>query len=185
MKTKNQIELTPSIAARRNLTTRTAITSLALAAATIPVIAGDSSRSSTSVEDKAAIRPFHFKAPEAELTELRSRIKATKWPERETVTDASQGVQLATIQKLARYWATEYDWRKIEMKLNAVPNFITQIDGLDIHFIHVRSKHENALPLIVTHGWPGSIVEQLKIVDPLVNPTAHGASASDAFHVVI
>src|SRR5688572_29731836 len=185
MKTINQIEITPGVATRRNLTTRTTITSLALAAATIPVVAGDSPRSSTSVEDKTAIRSFHFRAPEAELTELRRRINATKWPERETVADASQGVQLATIQKLARYWAAEYDWRKIEAKLNAVPNFITEIDGLDIHFIHVRSKHENALPLIVTHGWPGSIIEQLKIIDPLVNPTAHGASAADAFHVVI
>src|SRR5881296_3156183 len=135
--------------------------------------------------DRDAIRPFHVNVPEAELTELRRRINATKWPERETVTDQSQGVQLATIQKLARYWATEYDWRKCEAKLNALPNFITEIDGLDIHFIHVRSKHDNALPLIVTHGWPGSIVEQLKIVDPLTNPTAHGASASDAFHLVI
>ena len=108
-----------------------------------------------------------------------------KWPERETVADASQGVRLETMQKLARYWATEYDWRKCEAKLNALPQFITEIDGLDIHFIHVRSKHENALPLIVTHGWPGSIIEQLKIIDPLTNPTAHGASASDAFHVVI
>ncbi len=123
--------------------------------------------------------------PEAELTELRRRINATKWPERETVTDATQGVQLATIQALARYWATEYDWRKIEAKLNALPQFITEIDGLDIHFIHVRSKHENALPLIVTHGWPGSITEQLKIIDPLTNPTAHGGNASDAFDVVI
>jgi pimeloyl-ACP methyl ester carboxylesterase len=136
-------------------------------------------------DDKNAIRPFHVNVPEAELTELRRRIKATKWPERETVADASQGVQLATIQKLARYWGTEYDWRKVEARLNALPNFITEIDGLDIHFIHVRSKHENALPLIVTHGWPGSVVEQLKIVDPLVNPTAHGGKASDAFHVVI
>ena len=108
-----------------------------------------------------------------------------KWPERETVTDASQGVQLATIQALARYWATEYDWRKVEAKLNALPQFITEIDGLDIHFIHVRSKHENALPLIVTHGWPGSIIEQMKIIDPLTNPTAHGGSASDAFDLVI
>ena len=132
-----------------------------------------------------AIRPFRFEAPEAELTELRRRIKATRWPERETVTDASQGVQLATIQALARYWATDYDWRKIEAKLNALPNFITEIDGLDIHFIHVRSKDENALPLIVTHGWPGSIVEQMKIIDPLTNPTAHGGTASDAFHLVI
>ncbi|PYU45755.1 MAG: multidrug MFS transporter [Acidobacteria bacterium] len=135
--------------------------------------------------DKNAIRPFQANFPEAELTELRRRINATKWPERETVTDATQGVQLATMQALARYWGTEYDWRKCEARLNALPQFITEIDGLDIHFIHVRSKHENALPLIVTHGWPGSIVEQLKIVDPLTNPTAHGASASDAFHVVI
>jgi pimeloyl-ACP methyl ester carboxylesterase len=136
--------------------------------------------------DPKAIRPFRINAvPEAELSELRGRINATRWPERETVTDASQGVQLATIQKLARYWATEYDWRKIEAKLQALPQFITEIDGLDIHFIHVRSRHENALPLIVTHGWPGSIIEQMKIIDPLTNPTAHGASASDAFHIVI
>ena len=136
-------------------------------------------------KDKTAIRSFHVDVPEAELTELRSRIKATKWPDRETVPDASQGVQLATIQALARYWATEYDWRACEARLNAAPQFITEIDGLDIHFIHVRSQHEDALPLIVTHGWPGSIIEQLKIVDPLTNPTAHGASASDAFHLVI
>jgi pimeloyl-ACP methyl ester carboxylesterase len=135
--------------------------------------------------DKTAIRPFHVNVPDAELTDLRTRIDATRWPERETAGDASQGVQLATVQQLARYWATEYDWRKCEAKLNALPNFITEIDGLDIHFIHVRSKHDKALPLIVTHGWPGSIVEQLKIVDPLTNPTAHGASASDAFHLVI
>jgi len=131
------------------------------------------------------IRPFHFTASKEALDDLRKRINATKWPERETVTDASQGVQLATIQSLAQYWGTEYDWRKIEEKLNALPQFITEIDGLDIHFIHVRSRHENALPLIVTHGWPGSITEQMKIIDPLVNPTAHGGSASDAFHVVI
>jgi pimeloyl-ACP methyl ester carboxylesterase len=123
--------------------------------------------------------------PEADLTELRMRINATKWPERETVTDASQGVELGTMQKLARYWATDYDWRKCEAKLNAFPQFMTEIDGLDIHFVHVRSKHENAMPLIVTHGWPGSVVEQLKIIEPLTNPTAHGASASDAFHLVI
>jgi len=132
-----------------------------------------------------AIRPFHVNVPEAELTELRRRINATKWPGRETVTDHSQGVQLATIQALARYWGTEYDWRKVEARLNALPQFMTEIDGLDIHFIHLRSKHEDALPLIVTHGWPGSVIEQLKIVDPLTNPTAHGASASDAFHLVI
>ena len=131
------------------------------------------------------VRPFRFNVPEAELTELRRRINATKWPERETVADASQGVQLATMQQLARYWGTEYDWRTCEAKLNALPQFMTEIDGLDIHFIHVRSKHENALPLIVTHGWPGSVIEQLKIIDPLTNPTAHGASASDAFHLVI
>jgi pimeloyl-ACP methyl ester carboxylesterase len=139
----------------------------------------------TQAADKNAIRPFHVNVPEAELTELRKRINATKWPERETVADASQGVQLATIQALARYWGTEYDWRKVEARLNALPQFITEIDGLDIHFIHVRSQHEDALPLIVTHGWPGSVIEQIKIIDPLTNPTAHGASASDAFHLVI
>jgi pimeloyl-ACP methyl ester carboxylesterase len=135
--------------------------------------------------DTTAVRPFHVNVPESQLTELRKRINATVWPEMETVPDASQGVQLATMQKLARYWETEYDWRKVEARLNAVPNFITAIDDLDIHFIHVRSKHENALPLIVTHGWPGSIVEQMKIIDPLTNPTAHGGNASDAFHLVI
>ena len=133
-----------------------------------------------------AIRPFaSVNVPEEALVDLRRRIVATRWPERETVTDASQGVQLDTTQALARYWATEYDWRKIEAKLNALPQFVTEIDGLDIHFIHVRSKHENALPLIVTHGWPGSITEQMKIIDPLTNPTAHGGKASDAFDVVI
>jgi pimeloyl-ACP methyl ester carboxylesterase len=132
-----------------------------------------------------AIRPFRINVPEEELTDLRRRINATKWPERETVADASQGVQFATMQKLARYWATEYDWRKVEARLSTLPQFLTEIDGLDMHFIHVRSKHENALPLIVTHGWPGSIIEQLKIIDPLTNPTAHGASASDAFDLVI
>ena len=132
-----------------------------------------------------AVRPFTFEAPEAELEALRARIAATRWPEQETVADPSQGVQLATIQNLARYWATDYNWRKVEARLNALPQFITAIDGLDIHFIHVRSKHEAALPLIVTHGWPGSIIEQMKIIDPLTNPTAHGGKASDAFHVVI
>jgi pimeloyl-ACP methyl ester carboxylesterase len=132
-----------------------------------------------------AIRPFRVDVPESELIDLRRRIDSTKWPERETVKDESQGVQLATIRALARYWATEYDWRKCETKLNARPQFITEIDGLDIHFIHVRSKHDDALPLIVTHGWPGSVVELLKIIDPLTNPTAHGGTASDAFHLVI
>jgi pimeloyl-ACP methyl ester carboxylesterase len=141
--------------------------------------------SSEQTADKTAIRSFQVNVPEAELTELRRRINATRWPERETVTDASQGVQLATMQALARYWATDYDWRKIEAKLKALPQFMTEIDGLDIHFIHVRSKHDNALPLIVTHGWPGSIIEQMKIIDPLTNPTAHGGNASDAFDLVI
>jgi pimeloyl-ACP methyl ester carboxylesterase len=135
--------------------------------------------------DQTAIRPFRVGFAEAELTELRSRVNATRWPERETVADDSQGVPLATIQQLARHWGSDYDWRKCEERLNALPQFVTEIDGLDIHFIHVRSKHENALPLIVTHGWPGSIIEQMKIVDRLTDPTAHGASASDAFDVVI
>jgi hypothetical protein len=131
------------------------------------------------------IRPFRVNVPEEQLVDLRRRIAATRWPERETVGDDSQGVQLSALQEIARYWRTDYDWRKAEAKLNALPQFIIEIDGLDIHFIHVRSKHENALPLIVTHGWPGSVIEQLKIIDPLTNPTADGGSASDAFHVVI
>jgi pimeloyl-ACP methyl ester carboxylesterase len=134
---------------------------------------------------ESAVRTFKVDFPEEALVDLRRRISATRWPDKETVADASQGVQFATTQKLARYWGTDYDWRKGEAKLKALPHFITEIDGLDIHFIHVRSKHENALPLIVTHGWPGSIIEQLKIIDPLTNPTAHGASASDAFDIVI
>jgi pimeloyl-ACP methyl ester carboxylesterase len=135
--------------------------------------------------EERAIRPFTFRASQAALDELRRRVAATQWPEKETVGDDSQGVPLATMQELARYWATDYDWRKAEARLSVLPQFITKIDGLDIHFIHVRSKHENALPLVVTHGWPGSIIEQLKIIDPLVNPTKYGASASDAFDVVI
>jgi pimeloyl-ACP methyl ester carboxylesterase len=135
---------------------------------------------------KTDIRPFHPPAvPDAELTELRRRIKATRWPEPELVKDASQGVQFATTQKLARYWANGYDWRRREATLNALPQFITEIDGLDIHFIHVRSKHANALPIVITHGWPGSIIEQMKIIDPLTNPTANGGTEADAFHVVI
>ena len=132
-----------------------------------------------------AVRPFQVGFPDAELTELRRRVNATRWPERETVTDDSQGVRLAMMQDLARYWGTDYDWRTCEAKLNALPHFMTEIDGLDIHFIHVRSQHEDALPLIVTHGWPGSVIEQLKIIEPLTNPTAHGATAQDAFHLVI
>jgi pimeloyl-ACP methyl ester carboxylesterase len=131
------------------------------------------------------IRPFHIDIPDEALDDLRRRIEATQWPEKETVPDDSQGVPLATMQKLARHWATEYDWRRCEAELNALPQFITEIDGLDIHFIHVRSQHEDALPLVVNHGWPGSIIEQLKIIDLLTDPTAHGASAEDAFHLVI
>ena len=139
----------------------------------------------TATEQAVGIRPFQVDFPEADLADLRRRIKATKWPQREIVQDASQGVQLETMQKLIRYWGSDYDPRKGESKLKAWPHFIAEIDGLDIHFIHVRSKHENAMPVIVTHGWPGSVVEQLKIIDPLTNPTAHDGSASDAFDVVI
>ena len=131
------------------------------------------------------IRPFHIHFPDEALADLKRRVAATRWPDKETVADATQGVQLATMQKLAHYWASAHDWRKCEAKLNAVPNFVTEIDGLDIHFIHVRSKHEHALPMIVTHGWPGSIIEQMKIIEPLTNPTAHGGTAADAFHLVI
>jgi len=134
---------------------------------------------------ETSVRPFKFHASDEDLADLKRRVAATRWPEREQVRDDSQGVQLDTIQKLARYWATDYDWRKVEARLNALPNFITNIDGLDIHFIHVRSKHENALPMIVTHGWPGSIIEQLKVIDPLTDPTVFGGSAADAFHLVI
>ncbi|MFL5027498.1 MAG: epoxide hydrolase family protein [Microvirga sp.] len=151
------------------------------AAAALSMIPADTAKAA----EGDAIRPFRVDIPEADLVDLRRRIAATRWPERETVADDTQGVQLATIQKLAQYWATEHDWRKVEAKLNAYPQFMTEIDGLDIHFIHVRSKHENALPLIVTHGWPGSIIEQLKIIEPLTNPTAHGGRPEDAFHVVI
>jgi pimeloyl-ACP methyl ester carboxylesterase len=132
-----------------------------------------------------SIRPFQFRATDEALAELRRRIAATQWPEKETVSDTSQGVPLATMQALARYWATDYDWRKAEAKLNSYPQFVTNIDGLDIHFIHVRSKHKNALPLVINHGWPGSVLEQIKLIGPLTNPTAYGGTAADAFHVVI
>jgi pimeloyl-ACP methyl ester carboxylesterase len=138
-----------------------------------------------SVTEATGIRPFQIEVPDEQLAELRRRITATNWPEKETVADQSQGVPLAITQELARYWATDYDWRKCEARLKALPHFTTEIDGLDIHFIHVRSKHEGALPLVINHGWPGSIIEQLKIIEPLTDPTAHGASASDAFDVVI
>ena len=160
-----------------------------------PASPADTATPSTEAEAKtfvigagtgdAPIRPFQFHAAEEDLADLKRRILATRWPDRETVADDTQGVQLATMEKLAAYWANDYDWRKCEARLNALPNFITEIDGLDIHFIHVRSRHENALPVIVTHGWPGSVVEQLKIVGPLTDPTAYGGSAEDAFDVVI
>jgi pimeloyl-ACP methyl ester carboxylesterase len=143
------------------------------------------SAAKTLAGERDSIRPFRVNVPQAALDDLRRRIAATQWPDKETVTDTSQGVQLATIRELARYWATDYDWRKAEARLNSLPQFITNIDGLDIHFIHVRSKNPNALPLIITHGWPGSVVEQLKIIDPLVNPTVHGGRAEDSFDVVI
>ncbi|MEY2484374.1 MAG: hypothetical protein QOH39_22 [Verrucomicrobiota bacterium] len=156
------------------------------AAAITSVVAVQTSAAGTAAQDSTAIRPFTVPiVPQAALDDLRRRIAATRWPEKETVADPSQGVQLATMQKLASYWGKDYAWRKCEAKLKALPNFITTIDGLDIHFIHVRSKNPNALPMIVTHGWPGSIVEQLKIIDPLTNPTAHGGKAEDAFDLVI
>jgi pimeloyl-ACP methyl ester carboxylesterase len=157
--------------------------------ATPPVFALADARSDVVAADlpgdDVRIRPFAAHVPQSELTDLHRRIAATRWPSRELVTDASQGVQLATMRELSRTWQTDYDWRKFEARLNALPQFMTTIDGVDIHFIHVRSKHPNALPVIVTHGWPGSIVEQMKIIDPLTNPTAHGGAASDAFDVVI
>ncbi len=148
----------------------------------------DAPRTTTATrtpKEDVSIRPFRFHASDEALADLRQRVLATKWPSKETVPDRSQGVQLETVQNLARYWATDYDWRKVEARLNSYPQFMTTIDGLDIHFIHVRSKEKNALPLIVTHGWPGSIIEQLKIIDPLTNPTKYGGKASDAFDVVI
>jgi hypothetical protein len=131
------------------------------------------------------IRPFRVSVSDADLADLRRRIQATRWPDKETVADETQGVRLATMQQLARYWATSYDWRKCEARLNALPMFLTDIDGVDIHFVHVRSRHADALPIIITHGWPGSVIEQLKIIGPLTDPTAHGGRATDAFHVVI
>src|ERR1700704_6135143 len=155
------------------------------AAAADGVVNQPSHANALSAPKDDAIRPFHFHASEEALADLRRRIAATQWPEKETVSDATQGVQLATMQKLAQYWATDYDWRKVEAKLNALPQFVTDIDGLEIHFIHVRSKHPNALPVIITHGWPGSIIEQMKIIGPLTDPTAYGGRAQDAFDVVI
>ena len=184
MKTNGQIEPSPFASLRRSLTTQTAMASLALAAATTPALPDDATGTATK-DAPDAIRPFHVHISDEALSDLRRRIQATAWPDKELVADGSQGVQLALMQKLASYWATDYDWRKVEARLNALPQFITKIDGLDIHFIHVRSKQKSALPMIVTHGWPGSIIEQLKIIEPLTNPTEHGGSASDAFDVVI
>jgi pimeloyl-ACP methyl ester carboxylesterase len=180
--------LSPQSASRRHFV---GVAAAAVAAGSLSRLAfADTHQAITEVapapgSDKTVIRPLRINVPESDLTELRRRVRATRWPERETVDDGTQGVPLATLQELARHWTTDYDWRKCESKLNTLPNFVTEIDGLDIHFIHVRSKHDDALPLIVTHGWPGSVIEQLKIIDPLINPTAHGASASDAFHLVI
>jgi pimeloyl-ACP methyl ester carboxylesterase len=166
----------------KNILASTVVSGALALQATVADAQGESKVNFTTAE---TIHPFKVQVPEADLTDLRRRILATKWPKKETVTDGTQGVQLATMQKLARYWATDYDWRKVEARLNALPQFITNIDGLDIHFIHVRSKHKNALPLILTHGWPGSFMEMLKVIDPLTNPTAHGGKAEDAFDVVI
>src|SRR5216684_6805224 len=155
------------------------------------LIGGTIAMTQTSMEARSteggadAIRPFKVHYSDEELADLKRRIAATRWPDKEVVSDQSQGVPLATMQKLARHWKSDYDWRKSEGKLNALPNFVTNVDGVDIHFIHVKSKHPNALPMIVTHGWPGSVIEQLKIIDPLTNPTAHGGTAADAFDVVI
>jgi pimeloyl-ACP methyl ester carboxylesterase len=162
---------------RRALATSAAFLALA---ATFPL-----SASRAHAEEDTVVRPFHVKVPQSELTEMRERLRATRWPDRETVRDPSQGAQLANVRELVRYWGTGYDWRKAEARLNALPMYVTKIDGVDIQFIHVRSRHPNALPVIITHGWPGSIIEQLKIIDPLVNPTAHGGRSEDAFDVVI
>ena len=138
-----------------------------------------------TIESATEIRPFHLEIPEEQLDDLHRRIAATRWPSKELVQDRSQGVQLEALQALARYWTTDYDWRKAEAKLNALPQFTTEIDGVEIHFIHVQSEHENALPLVMTHGWPGSVIELLETVGPLTDPTAHGGSAEDAFHLVL
>jgi pimeloyl-ACP methyl ester carboxylesterase len=162
---------------------RRAVLAASAMALGIAVLAGQGAISSAAGD--TAIRPFQVHVPESALVDLRRRIAETRWPDKETVTDQSQGAPLAKLQELVRYWGTEYDWRKAEAKLNALPQFVTNIDGLDMHFIHVRSRHANALPLIITHGWPGSVIEQLKIIEPLTNPTAHGGQAEDAFDVVI
>ena len=169
--------MTPNPTRRTLLATTAALAAVSLVPETLNAAA--------AAVDGTAIRPFHIHFPQSDLDDLKHRIAATRWPEGEPVKDASQGVQLATMQKLAAYWESQYDWSKFEARLHAFPHFITQLAGLDIHFIHVRSKHKNALPLIITHGWPGSIVEELKVIEPLTNPTAHGGTAADAFDVVI
>jgi pimeloyl-ACP methyl ester carboxylesterase len=179
----------PGLNRRRTL----GVTAAAVAASLLSLTAYSASPRSTEMNavpklagsDDTAIRPFHVNFPDSALVELRRRVNATVWPDKETVADEAEGVQLATMQNLARYWATEYDWRKIEAKINAVPNYTTEIDGLKIHFIHVKSKHKNAMPIVITHGWPGSIIEQMKLIEPLTNPTAFGGTAADAFDVVI
>jgi pimeloyl-ACP methyl ester carboxylesterase len=158
---------------------------MTLATFSAAVLSVSSVRSAAAEDNGTAIRPFRINVPKADLADLRRRLAATRWPSKELVEDRSQGVQLATLKELVRYWATDYDWRNAEKKLNAFPQFVTKIDGVDIHFIHVKSRHPNALPLIITHGWPGSVFELLKVIDPLTNPTAHGGSAEDAFHVVV
>jgi pimeloyl-ACP methyl ester carboxylesterase len=181
---KTQIEAAPKVASRRSLNTRIAVASLALVAGAIPALAGD--KSSVATEDEPnAIRPFRVNVPKSALTDLRRRIEATRWPTQELVKDRSQGVQLATLKALTRYWSTDYDWRKAEKKLNAFPQFVTKIDGVDIHFIHVKSRHPDAMPLIMTHGWPGSVIELLETIGPLTDPTLHGGTAADAFDLVL
>lgn len=170
---------------RRHSRRKFLFTSAAAVTATTTGTLGLLSSEPVATQESTAVRPFRVRVPEGDLAELRRRIAATRWPDRETVQDQSQGVQLATMRELARYWETGYDWRHVEDRLNALPQFLTRIDGLDIHFLHIRSRHPDALPMILTHGWPGSILEFLKVIDPLTDPTAHGGSAADAFHLVI
>jgi pimeloyl-ACP methyl ester carboxylesterase len=185
MKTKKQIQPAPIVGLRRSIAARVAIAMLTFTSSLAPLLAADGSGPAAVTGDPTAIRPFHVNIPQSALEDLRHRITETRWPDQETVTDSSQGVKLATMQALARYWAIDYDWRKCEAKLNALPMFVTTIDGLDIQFIWVRSKNPNALPMILTHGWPGSILEFVKVVGPLTDPTAYGGRAEDAFDVVI
>lgn len=177
-------ELLRSYSRRKFLSTSAATVSVAATGA-LGLRAWDDSAKPAAASERQSIRPFRVNIPERDLTDLRRRIMATRWPDRETVNDQSQGVQLATMKELTQYWGTKYNWRNIEETLNSLPQYITEIDGLDIHFIHVRSRHANALPIILTHGWPGSILEFLKVIGPLSDPTAHGGRAEDAFHLVI